>query len=264
MEWLVRRHRGLAIVLLCTLLIAHVPARVLIWMLPESVVLSGLSGTLWSGQAARSWVLVNQQPVMLGQIQWRISPWRFVWSTPFQLSAEWGDQILQTRLGVGLTGQWQLHDARMAFDLDALGAFIPLYLGGRATSEFDLIQFSPKRLSKAHGSVTLQNTFWTARSGNIPLGSYRLDVGQAAQATQSPKSESPRASRAAADDIYGVLETDDGALILTGTVSLSTNDYNVDLTATGPVARDESFRRAVSILATPTAAGFDVLISGQL
>ena len=264
MEWLVRRHRGLAIVLLCTLLIAHVPARVLTWMLPESVVLSGLSGTLWSGQAARSWVLVNQQPVMLGQIQWRISPWRFVWSTPFQLSAEWGDQILQTRLGVGLTGQWQLHDARMAFDLDALGAFIPLYLGGRATSEFDLIQFSPKRLSKAHGSVTLQNTVWTANSGNIPLGSYRLDVGQAAQATQSPKSESPRASRAAADDIYGVLETDDGALILTGTVSLSTNDYNVDLTATGPVARDESFRRAVSILATPTAAGFDVLISGQL
>ena len=264
MEWLVRRHRGLAIVLLCTLLIAHVPARVLTWMLPESVVLSGLSGTLWSGQAARSWVLVNQQPVMLGQIQWRISPWRFVWSTPFQLSAEWGDQILQTRLGVGLTGQWQLHDARMAFDLDALGAFIPLYLGGRATSEFDLIQFSPKRLSKAHGSVTLQNTVWTAKSGNIPLGSYRLDVGQAAQATQSPKSESPRASRAAADDIYGVLETDDGALILTGTVSLSTNDYNVDLTATGPVARDESFRRAVSILATPTAAGFDVLISGQL
>lgn len=264
MEWLVRRHRGLAIVLLCTLLIAHVPARVLTWMLPESVVLSGLSGTLWSGQAARSWVLVNQQPVMLGQIQWRISLWRFVWSTPFQLSAEWGDQILQTRLGVGLTGQWQLHDARMAFDLDALGAFIPLYLGGRATSEFDLIQFSPKRLSKAHGSVTLQNTVWTAKSGNIPLGSYRLDVGQAAQATQPPKSESPRASRAAADDIYGVLETDDGALILTGTVSLSTTDYNVDVTATGPVARDESFRRAVSILATPTAAGFDVLISGQL
>ncbi|MEK9624616.1 MAG: hypothetical protein VW103_08660, partial [Halieaceae bacterium] len=103
-----------------------------------------------------------------------------------------------------------------------------------------------------------------ANSGNIPLGSYRLDIGQAAQATQSPKSESPQASRAATDSIYGVLETDDGALILKGTVSLSANDYNVDLTATGPVARDESFRRAVSILATPTAAGFDVLISGQL
>lgn len=264
MEWLVQRHRSLAIVLLCTLLIAHVPARVMIWMLPKSVVLSGLSGTLWSGQAARSWVLVNQQPVMLGQIQWRISPWRLVWSTPLQLTAEWGDQILQTRLGIGLTGQWQLRDARMAFDLDALGAFIPLFLGGRATSEFDLIQFSPERLSKAHGRLTLQNTVWTANSGNIPLGSYRLDIEQAAQATQSPKSESPQASRAATDSIYGVLETDGGALILTGTVSLSANDYNVDLTATGPVARDESFRRAVSILATPTAAGFDVLISGQL
>lgn len=264
MEWLVQRHRSLAIVLLCTLLIANVPARVVTWILPQSVVLSGLSGTLWSGQAARSWVLVNQQPVMLGQIQWRISPWRLLWSTPLQLTAEWGDQILQTRLGIGLTGQWQLRDARMAFDLDALGAFIPLYLGGRATSEFDLIQLSPERLSKARGRVALQNTVWTATSGNIPLGSYRLDIGQAAQATQSPKSESTQASRAATDGIYGVLETDDGALILAGTVSLSASDYNVDLTATGPVARDESFRRAVSILATPTAAGFDVLISGQL
>jgi len=264
MEWLVQRHRSLAIVLLCTLLIAHVPARVVTWILPQSAVLSGLSGTLWSGQAARSWVLVNQQPVMLGQIHWRISPWRLVWSTPLQLGAEWGDQILQASWGVSFTGQWQLRDARMAFDLDVLGAFIPLYLGGRATGEFDLVQFSPNHLGEAHGRVTLQNTVWTAASGNIPLGSYRLDIGRAAKALQLPEPESPQASRAALDSIYGVLETDDGALILTGTVSLSANDYNVDLTATGPVARDESFRRAVSILATPTAAGFDVLISGQL
>ena len=264
MEWLVRRHRRLAIVLLCTLLIANVPARVMTWVLPQQVVLSGLSGTLWSGQAVRSWITVDQKPVMLGRIQWRISPWRLVWSTPLQLSAEWGDQLLQTKLGVSPNGQWQLRDSTVTFELDALGAFLPLYLGGTATAEFDLIQFSSKRVAEARGRVTLQDTVWTATSGNILLGSYYLDIGRTTQVAQLPESDSFAASRTNADSIEGVVRTEDGALILNGAIGLSSNSYDVDLTATGPVARDEGFRRAVSILATPTAAGFDVLISGQL
>ena len=264
MDWLLRRHRSLAIVVLCSLLIANVPARVMTGVLPQQVALSGVSGTLWSGQAARSWIMVDLKPVMLGHVHWQISPWRVLWSTPLRLSAEWGDQILQTKLGIGFSGQWQLHDTRMAVELDALGALMPLYLGGKATGEFDLIQLSPKSLSKARGRVTLQNAVWTATSGNIPLGSYRLDIGRAAKVAQLPESASPRASPADADSVDGVVLTEDGALILNGAITLSANGYNIDLRATGPVARDESFRRAVSILATPTAAGFDVLISGQL
>ena len=47
-------------------------------------------------------------------------------------------------------------------------------------------------------------------------------------------------------------------------MTVSPQSYEVALRATGPTARDESFRRAVAMLATPTAEGFDVLVQGQL
>jgi hypothetical protein len=60
------------------------------------------------------------------------------------------------------------------------------------------------------------------------------------------------------------MQTEQGALQLVGDMTLSPQSYEVTLSATGPTARDDSFRRAVAMLATPTAEGFDILVQGQL
>ena len=44
-----QRRRGVVMALLATLLVISVPARVMAWLLPGEVNLSGLSGTVWSG-----------------------------------------------------------------------------------------------------------------------------------------------------------------------------------------------------------------------
>ena len=64
--------------------------------------------------------------------------------------------------------------------------------------------------------------------------------------------------------IVGEVVTESGALVLNGDLSLSIDAYAAKLSATGPVARDDGFRRAVSILATPTAEGFEIVLQGQL
>ena len=95
----------------------------------------------------------------------------------------------------------------------------------------------------------LQNAVWTANSGYIPLGDYRVDVvGDAGSAL----------------GIVGEVVTESGALVLNGDLSLSIDAYAAKLSATGPVARDDGFRRAVLILATPTAEGFEIVLQGQL
>ena len=259
-----QRRRGVVMALLATLLVINVPARVMAWLLPDEVNLSGISGTFWSGEAVRSWVIVDGQAVMLGKVQWRISPWRLLWSTPLEVSAAWGDQLLRTRLGVGITGQWVFRDTGIAFHLDSLRALMPLYLGGRVTGEFDAIGLSQDALEEFRGRVNLHNTVWTARSGNIPLGSYRVDVGPGAERTEVDDPDGREANSVGVRDIEGAVSTKVGSLVLNGTVTLSGARYSIDLNATGPVARDESFRRAVSVLATPSATGFEVLISGQL
>ena len=259
-----QRRRGVVMALLATLLVINVPARVMAWLLPDELNLSGISGTFWSGEAVRSWVIVDGQAVMLGKVQWRISPWRLLWSTPLEVSAEWGDQLLRTRLGVGITGQWVFRDTGIAFHLDSLRALMPLYLGGRVTGEFDAIGLSQDALEEFRGRVNLHNTVWTARSGNIPLGSYRVDFGSGAERIEVDDPDGREANSVGVRDIEGAVSTEEGSLVLNGTVTLSGARYSIDLNATGPVARDESFRRAVSVLATPSATGFEVLISGQL
>jgi hypothetical protein len=53
-------------------------------------------------------------------------------------------------------------------------------------------------------------------------------------------------------------------LLLAGEANLVARAYEVSLRASGPMAKDERFRRAVSLFATPTPEGFDILVQGQL
>ena len=249
MEWIIRRQRSLSVVVLLLLLLSQIPARLLTWTLPSGMTLTGLTGTLWSGNAARGWVTIEGKPLSLGRVSWQIQPWRLLWSTPVTLQTDWSNQQLQTRVGIGLTGDWLLRDTRLQFDTRVLGHFFPLYLGGSASGQFTTLEFSKDHIAQAQGVIRFQDAVWTARSGNIPLGSYRIEV--------SSLSSVPGVIDAA-------MQTEQGALQLVGDMTLSPQSYEVTLSATGPTARDDSFRRAVAMLATPTAEGFDILVQGQL
>ena len=246
---LIRHRRLLAAALLSLLMLSQIPARVLTAFLPATLSLSGLSGTVWSGQAIRAWTMIDGQPLMLGRVQWQLQPWRLGWGSPLTLTSEWGDQIFTSRMGMGLSGLTVLRDVSVNLDTSVLRAMFPLYLGGTLSGSFDRIEVEQAGLRQAQGTVYLQNAIWTANSGNIPLGDYRIDVA---------------GNAGSADGIVGEVATENGALVLSGDISLSMDAYTVKLSATGPVARDDGFRRAVSILAAPTAAGFDIVLQGQL
>ena len=248
-NWLARHHRFVAAALLSLLLLYQIPARVLTVFLPGTLTLSGLSGTVWSGRAVRAWTMIDGQPLMLGRVQWQLEPWRLGWGSPLTLTSEWGDQIFTSRIGMGLSGLTVLRDVGVNLDMSALRAMFPLYLGGTFSGSFDRIEVEHTGLRQVQGTVYLENATWTANSGNMPLGDYRIDVA---------------GNAGSADGIVGEVVTENGALVLSGDLSLFTDAYWVKLSASGPVARDDGFRRAVSILATPTAEGFDIVLQGQL
>ena len=193
--------------------------------------------------------MIDGQPLMLGRVQWQLQPWRLGWGSPLTLTSEWGDQMFTSRLGMGLSGLTVLRDVSVNFDVSALRAMFPLYLGGTLSGSFDRIEIEQTGLRQVQGTVYLQSAIWTANSGNIPLGDYRIDVAGNAES---------------ADGIVGKVVTENGALILSGDLSLFADAYAVKLSAGGPVARDNSFRKAVSILATHTAEGFEIVLQGQL
>lgn len=248
MSWLVRHYRVLAAVVLFALMMTQIPARAVTGLLPGSVALTGVTGTIWSGQAVRGWVLLDGKPLMLGRVQWRLQAWRLGWSTPLTVTSEWGDQVLQARAGAGLSGRQSLRDVTVSIDIAILRAMFPLYLEGKLSGNFDRIEFANGKLSRAEGVAYLRGATWTANSGDIPLGDYRIDMtGSAAKA-----------------GVKGIVETEGGALMLAGELNVLPEAYSVNLQGSGPVARDDSFRRAVAMLATPSAEGFDIILQGQL
>ena len=248
-NWLAQHHRLVAAALLSLLMLSQIPARVLAAFLPPTLTLTGLSGTVWSGRAVRAWATIDGQPLMLGRVQWQLQPWRLGWGTPLTLTSEWGDQVFTSQVGIGLSGLTVLRNVSVNLDTMALRAIFPLYLGGTLSGSFEHIEVEQAGLRQARGTVYLQNAAWTAKSGNIPLGDYRIDVTGAAESV---------------DGIVGSVVTENGALLLAGDLNLYADGYGIKLSASGPVARDDGFRGAVSMLATPTAEGFDIVLQGQL
>ena len=246
-NWLGRYYRVLAAVVLLALLTTQIPARVVTGLLPGKVALTGVTGTIWSGQAVRGWVLLDGKPLMLGRVQWRFQAWRLGWSTPLTVTSEWGDQILRARAGVGLSGRQSFRDVSVNIDTAILRAMFPLYLEGTFSGNFARIELANGKLSRAEGVGYLRGAIWTANSGDIPLGDFRIDMtGSAADA-----------------GVRGVVETEGGALLLAGELNIFPDSYSVNLQGSGPVARDDGFRRAVAMLATPSAEGFDIILQGQ-
>lgn len=248
MDWITRYWRILAVFVLVTLLLSQIPASAISRILPNNVTLTGVSGTIWSGRAARAWVEIDEQPLMLGRVQWRLQPWRILEGAPLSLSSVWGQQALRAQLGYRLGGSIVLQDAAFTVNTQLFKAFFPLYLGGVLSGEFSQIAIDEGHIVDAEGVVRLLRGAWTARSGNIPLGDYQIDFSSADTEGMGT---------------VGALKTIAGSLELSGNVSAIAMDYQIAVEATGAVARDDSFRQAMSMIAIPTQDGFSVSLTGQ-
>ena len=248
MNWITRHWRILAVFVFVTLLLSQIPARAISRVLPDSVTLTGVSGTIWSGRSARAWGELDEQPLMLGRVQWRLQPWRILVGAPLSLSSVWGQQALRAQLGYRLGGSIVLQDAAFTVNTQLFKAFVPLYLGGVLSGEFAQIVINEGHIVDAEGVVHLLRGAWTARSGNLPLGDYQIDFSSADTAGVGT---------------VGALKTIAGSLELSGNVSATATDYQIAVEATGPVARDDAFRKAMSMIATPTQDGFSVSLTGQ-
>jgi hypothetical protein len=141
-----------------------------------------------------------------------------------------------------------LQDAAFNINTQLFKAFVPLYLGGVLSGEFAQIAIDEGHIVDAEGVVRLLRGAWTARSGNLPLGDYQIDFSSADTVGVGT---------------VGALKTIAGSLELSGNVSTTATDYQISVEATGPVARDDAFRQAMSMIAIPNQDGFSVSLTGQ-
>lgn len=245
-----RKQAALLAATAIVLLLATTPSRILGYVLPPAVQVGGFSGTLWHGQAARVALSTGGKVIHLGRLSWTLKPWSLLLLSPtVDFDAQWGQQRLKGSVRIGVAGGLTLRNVDATFDTQLIRAFLPLYIGGRIEAQMQMLRLestAPPRVDTVAGRITWQNGVWTARSGDVALGNYVVEMAGEQGA------------------IVGRLQTLSGPLTASGQFALEDQRYSLDVTLRGPATANDGLRTSLQLMATPVEDGFDLQLNGKL
>ena len=234
--------------LLVVNLVVSAPARLLGRVIPaEQLLLQGLTGTVWRGSASSVLLRLPQGYLQLGTVHWSLQPLSLLLLAPhLTLRSEWGNQTLSGELV--LRGQRDLDvynlDAQLAATL--LGHIAPVAVDGMFELQLPSLQLRDGLPHSVNGRLVWQGAAWRSPQGLVPLGSYAMDVQQAA-----------------GEKLQGQVITLSGPLQADGTVQLQARNYAVDILLAGAGAADPQLQQMLSLMAVPEDAGYRISMKGD-
>jgi len=234
------------VVLLAVFLVAGIPARVVAPLLPETLVLGGLGGTVWNGHAARASLSMEAGSFVLGRVEWSVDPLSLLLLSPeVSLRSRWGSQRIDARLQRTVTGGLVVRDVSALLNVGFAQHLLPLYVGGVLEIDLGLLGVTDTGIDRTEGRLLWRDAVWTAHAGDVVLGNYVLEL----------------ATRQAG--IEGRVTTLSGPLAVEGNVRLDGRQYALDLDLSGPATDHRGLRQSLELLAAPRAGGLDMVLNGE-
>ncbi|MFK7829230.1 MAG: type II secretion system protein N [Congregibacter sp.] len=245
-----------ALIAVLVLALPGAPARLLPLLLDaDRVALSGVSGTLWNGQAARAVVQSTAGPVHLGELRWQLRPMSVLLGSPaLLLSMDWGSQrgTLRARLR---GNRIELRDVDFTLEANVAKQFLPVSLDGRLELLFKELHVSENLQDLvADGRAVWRNAGWLAFDGRRPLGTYAatfspLGAGDAADAEPS--------------GVAVEVATLAGDVEAQGSGRVQQKRYELELSISAD-AMDRQLEQALALIATPVENGYLLRLDGVL
>lgn len=139
--------------------------------------LSGVSGTLWHGQASLASFKVDRVDYSLGQLYWTLSPWSLLSLRPCaDIVTELDRQQVQGEVCADLGGGLELRDTDISAPAALLQPTLPLPIDGQLSVHIEQMQVQGEYLQ-----LLLGNLSWTgARIHNgrvwMNLGSFAAEL----------------------------------------------------------------------------------------
>lgn len=237
------------LLLLLFLVAVSLPARLLPMFLPaDALRLSGLSGTLLDGHAARAMLRTPAGFLHLGSLSWKLYPSSLLGFAPrLDVRSEWGGQ--RAALVVQLRGDAVvLRDVDASVDARLLRTLAPLAVDGRLGLQFDRLVLRDFQPREASGRLVWQDAVWQASGRRYTLGTYVAQV-----------------ENGAGDAIRASVDTLSGPVFTRGFASLSGSAYELEFRIDGdgrPLAPEVD--RALRLFATPEEDGYLLRLDGDL
>ncbi|MFT5481512.1 MAG: general secretion pathway protein N [Halieaceae bacterium] len=225
--------------LLLCVLIVNAPARVLASLAGDSVKMSGISGSIWRGQARDLRVTTPWGEWRLGQTSWQLSRRSLLLlSLGIQLDTQWQGQQLSALLNFSPGGDVTVVSARVIVPAALAKVWFPVSLGGTFNGSLSDAKLQGQSLISGIGKLRWLDAGWTAAGSRISLGHYTADLS---------------ASQGVVD---AVVSTVSGPVAVAGNVSWRLEDYALDLSLSSEQTLDQNLRNALSLVASQTDTGF--------
>jgi len=181
-------------------LIVTFPARIAYqWFAPPGLVLSGISGSVWSGKAAQG----SAANFYLSDLSWRFRPLSlFTLKAAYHIQATPPAGFMEADVALSPAGTVSFADLRAAIPLAAMSAIVPMNgIEGDVSVQLDRLVIDDGFPTEVNGTIGVSNLVLQALS-RAAVGDYRAVLETADDAI-----------RGTVEDVSGVLDID-GSLIL--------------------------------------------------
>ena len=240
---------GLVVLALVLSAALSLPARLLTSFIdPEQLRLSGLSGTLLHGKAARAMLATPAGFLHLGRLRWDLDAWSLLRLAPrVRIDSDWGGQRIRltaTRRG----NRVELRDVDASLRADLLRTLAPLAVDGRLGLQLERLCIEGLQPTAVEGRAVWQDARWRTAQGGHALGSYAADL-----------------STSAAGVLEAKVSSIAGPVLAEGRLRLDGLAYDLDLNVSaGGRGLDAEVERALLLFATPVEAGYRLRLDGEL
>ena len=191
-------------------LIVFFPARVAYrWFAPETVAISGISGSVWNGKAREA----DVGGVYLHELTWSFRPASLLTGKlAYAVAARPGSGFVNAHAAFGITGTVVLQDVQASVSLQALQNWVPMPgLYGDVSARFERLQFDKGLLVAANGVLEISGLV-APLVHSASIGGYRAEFF-----TQE-------------SGVMASVEDTDGLVDLAGTLKIS-SDRNYEFVA---------------------------------
>ena len=238
----------LALVMIAVL-VATAPARLVSLLLPDQgLIMQGFSGTLWRGSASRVLVSLDPGYLQLGAVDWTLSPVSLLTFRPrLGVSSQWGRQRLAGELVLRGGDEFSARELSANLPAELIRHYLPVALEGDISAQFANLHLREGLPYQIDGRLVWQGGTWLSPAGARSLGSYAVELQQAA-----------------GEQLDGEVITLAGPVEAAGSLVLSGADYSIDILVGSEQPLDNQLRQALSLVAVPEGERYRVKLQGQL
>jgi general secretion pathway protein N len=174
------------VVLTAVFAITQIPASWAAYFMTQgnTLALSGVTGTAWSGQARMSSIEIDNQHYSLGALQWQLRPMTLLTLRPCaDVDARLEGQQIEGRACAGLSGRLDVTDASIDAPASLVQAGVPVPVQGQLSANLQTLKMKNQKLSELRGNLSWTNARVQVEGTWASLGSF------AAEATYDPEQD---------------------------------------------------------------------------